>query len=309
MHIQRNLLVHVFVRVRMAESLVIRVAETVCQRVRPLETTHVCVVGDARALLREILSAMGAVSKESPSEHIDAFELYDRHDLVYFALRYSSQTTESERVQVIEFLNYQRNTLSFMSVFTSILRKFRATLDKAGVGVPSLTPASDEACAQWIRDLDLARIQTHQPIRLGWSDEIEETLAPVMAMLRSEWSKSRLEGVECFALLTDTPENARALLHYEPFVHTMSTISERLTSTISLTPQEFEFCQLVRGLARIVANVVSWHPPDSTGTATVPMAALIRRLMQVYEIRREDPTWRHANDELGRLCRVAGPCR
>jgi len=183
---------------------------------RPLEPTRlVCVTSNAHELRERTLDALARVGcwiQHQDAWHVVA-ETYVNYEATTFAV---NMFTAAEQGQlVVEWNKLEGCTLAFCDTY----RAFALHCIHAAAAASTGAAVRDESRLSAM-DKSYAEQQRLPPLVLPMDKaECEETMAPVKAMLDSEWSSSQRQGCCTVANLTSTTTggasaNTRQLLAY-----------------------------------------------------------------------------------------------
>lgn len=248
-----------------------------------LEPTHVCVVsgGDCAEALDKTLQVLDAC----PTGY-GAHQAYVSHDLVIFKVQISEAAGDG--AATIQVIKLQGDTLAFIQFFVRFATKIK--------NIVELTPESEKHVMEF--NMIIKSQGDHAPLFLADLDDVPDTLLPVTAMMTSEWSRSRMEGFKTVALLSDVPENARILEREACFVAALVGFEK------NSSPTDFKNPDFIRVLARVLANVLTWHHEAGDPKRTIVYERLFERLVEIHEVHKANPMWCHARIELMRLVRI-----
>jgi len=268
-------------------------------RFTPIEPTHIVLIGqdldEIRLRVQRTLISNGALEAVP-----GVYEVWVRNSLVCFSVQYETPSpsnggSEGEAVVpswIVEFRKQSGCTLSFLTFFISCLDEFKSLAESEP---PELVvdPSSAEICWKWIEDHGAQESrQTLPPLMLSTQrSQLDETLAPVLAMLASPWYESQLEGLTCIADVSETLSNASTLAGYLPVLQSLAQM-DILHSNCR---------HLIRCFARVVANLMTapWLNVDSA--CSFLCCTLARRIEQVAHPHRHEPLWKHVGIEVVRI--------
>lgn len=248
-----------------------------------LEPTHVRVTkGDCAQAVVDTLRDL----ETSPTAY-GCYQAYVNHDLVMFRVQIS-EAAAGDCGTVVQLMKFKGDTIAFIQLFVRFATRIKRMVQ--------ITPESETNVAEF------AKLILHQkefgPTRLADMDDVSDALVPVTAMMTSEWCRSRMEGFQTMATLSDLPENARILERAE-FFTTALVEFERKSK-----PTDFKNPEFVRVFARVLANVLTWHQAECDPERTIVYERLFRRLVDVHDLHKSDSGWFHARLELVRLIHI-----
>ncbi len=257
------------------------------QRIAPLEPTHIVVEGEfeaVRSRVCEVINMFDGIEVDG------VYESWLNNSLVHFRANILSSATN---VFIVEFRKLRGDTVEFVNMFVSILRVFRHWAESSP---PQLVVEATSAirCWDWIREhsSNPNRFHSNSSLLLESIMDIDETLAPVIAAIRSEWYKSKMSGLESSCSLTEVETNATILSRHTTFLRALGTIDV----TDRACPH------IIRCLAKTVANMYcAPRPRHKEEAAALYMDILATRLTGLYASIKDLPSWRHSAVHIERI--------